>query len=303
MKIAELAPLILQISLALVVFGVGLRARTEDLTYVLRRPGLLARSLLAMNVVMPIVAVAIAKICDLRVELEAALMLLAVSPVPPILPRKEIKAGGHASYAIGLLACSTVLAIVFVPASVAVLGRAFGRTLYVPFQTVAATVAVSVLLPLVAGALLGRAIPRGAPRVAKVASVLGGVLLVAVFLLMLVASRRALFGQLGQYTLVAIVLFALASVAVGHFFGGPDHDHRTVLALSTASRHPGVALAVAHTIFPNVPELTAAILLCFLVSSLATIPYAKRRKRSQTPPKHTEAVGVKGGLKAQEGRA
>ena len=58
----------------------------EHVLYVLRRPALLARSLLAMYVLMPIVAVALAVAFDLIPSVEIALLALAVSPVPPLLP-------------------------------------------------------------------------------------------------------------------------------------------------------------------------------------------------------------------------
>src|SRR5262245_16160574 len=129
MSLAQLIPLVLQISIALIVFCVALQATQGDITYLLRRPSLLVRSLLAMNVVMPILAALIAGLFHLRPGLEVALILLAVSPVPPILPRKEAAAGGNVSYGIGLLAVSAVVAVVSVPLSVTVIGRLFGHDL------------------------------------------------------------------------------------------------------------------------------------------------------------------------------
>ena len=52
-----------------------------------------------------------------------------------------------------------------------------------------------------------------------------------------------------------------------------------MLALSTASRHPGMAMAIAHAVAPADKTVPAAILLAFLVATLATIPYVKRRTR------------------------
>src|SRR5262252_7085921 len=116
MSLAQLIPLALEISIGLIVLAIGLRATPGDLTYVLRKPSLLLRSVLAMNVLMPLVAAGIAAAFHLRPAVEAALILLAVSPVPPILPGKEQKAGGNVSYAVGLLAVSAVLAIGSAPA-------------------------------------------------------------------------------------------------------------------------------------------------------------------------------------------
>jgi bile acid:Na+ symporter, BASS family len=115
MTIAELIPLVIQTSILLLVFGLGLHATLEDVTYLFRRPGLLVRALLAMGVVVPFVAAVLAAVFDLYPPVEIALLLLAVSPVPPILPGKQLKLGGHASYVYGLLVTAALFAIVLVP--------------------------------------------------------------------------------------------------------------------------------------------------------------------------------------------
>ena len=83
--------LVLQLSVLCTVFGFGLNTTTHDLSYLIRRPGLLARSLLSMFVVMPAVAVLLALVFDFPPTVERTLMILAISPVPPLLPKKEIK--------------------------------------------------------------------------------------------------------------------------------------------------------------------------------------------------------------------
>jgi bile acid:Na+ symporter, BASS family len=75
-----------------------------------------------------------------------------------------------------------------------------------------------------------------------------------------------------------IVVIVLIGLAAGHLLGGPNPHHRTVLALSTATRHPGVAIAIAHTNFPEQKLALAAILLYLLISGVVTIPYLKSRK-------------------------
>src|SRR5262245_52979778 len=118
MNLAALIPLVLQASIFLLVFGLGLKSDQQDVLYLFRQPSLLVRSLLSMNIVMPLFAAALAAAFNFHQAVEIALTALAVSPVPPILPKKEVKAGGHASYAIGLLAVVALFAIAFVPAAI-----------------------------------------------------------------------------------------------------------------------------------------------------------------------------------------
>src|SRR5262245_48681196 len=115
MTLTKLIIAVIQISMILTVFCVALNASPRDITYLLRKPGLLVRSLLAMNVIMPVFAAVIALAFRLHPALEMALVVLALSPVPPILPGKQLKAGGNFSYVVGLLAIAALVSIVFIP--------------------------------------------------------------------------------------------------------------------------------------------------------------------------------------------
>src|SRR5262245_30675485 len=108
MDLKQIVMLALQVSILLTVFGFGLRATVDDLLYLVRRPGLFVRAILAVFVIMPIVAVLLARMFNFP-TVKIALVALAISPVPPILPTKETKAGGHAAFALGLMAWLSLL--------------------------------------------------------------------------------------------------------------------------------------------------------------------------------------------------
>lgn len=182
MNAHELVSIAIQGSMAMIVFCVGLDAGFGDVRALLHRPGLLARSLISMYVVVPAIATVLAMTFNLRPALEIALVALALSPVPPVLPGKEFKARGSASYVVGLLAVSGLVAIVFVPAALEVLGRLFDRPAHVPMRTVARIVAVSVLAPLLAGATVRHFAPGIAERLSRPLSIAGTVVLVLAFL-------------------------------------------------------------------------------------------------------------------------
>lgn len=275
MTLAQLLPIAIGASLAAVVFAIGLEAAPGAVAALLRRPGLLARSLVAMFVVAPVVAVTMVVLFDLRPPVEAALVMLALSPVPPVLPRKEAKAGGSADFAVALLAIAALVAIVFIPAALLILARVFDRPLGIPAAVVARVVATSVLVPLVAGMVVRRLAPAAAARLAGPVGKVGGIVLLLAVLPLVVKAWPAMWALVGDFTIVAILVAALLGLAAGHLLGGPAPGDRAVLALSTASRHPGVAIAIAHATFPGQPVIVAAILLYFIVAALVSGPYVK----------------------------
>ncbi|CAN7260962.1 hypothetical protein LJR219_001133 [Phenylobacterium sp. LjRoot219] len=280
MTLAEIIPLVLKASILAIVFALGLTAKPADLFYLLKRPGQLARSLLAMSVIMPLIAFALVLALDLPRPVAIMLVALSLAPVPPILPRKQSKAGGTAAYSISLLVSVGLISLVWIPLALEIDQRLLGMPLGIPVTTVAGLIAMTILAPLVVGLLVGKLAPALAARVAPILSIVGMLLLVAAAGAIIFSQWDAIESLVGDGTLLATALFIVIGLVVGHLLGGPDPDDRTVLAMATASRHPGVALAIASINFPAETAVTAAVLMFLLANIVLTIPYIAWRKRS-----------------------
>jgi len=275
--------LALQASILTTVFTFGLQATIHDLLYVTRRPSLLARSLFAMLVIMPIVVIAMAQVFDLARPARLALVALAFSPIPPILPGREEKAGGHANYALGLMAIAGVLSILTMPLSIYLLGHYMDRPIVTPAIAIAKIMMVSIVVPLALGLGVRAAWPTVARRLAKPAGLIAKVLLAIGAVGLLIGATGPMFALVGSGTVVAMVAVVLVGLAVGHLLGGPEDGHRLVLALSTASRHPAIALAVAKANFPDEPRLGPAILLYLFLSVIVGVSYQGWFNRRNMP--------------------
>lgn len=291
MNAAALIPLALKLSITLIVFGLGLRATFADATWLFRQPGLLVRSFLGMNVVLPLFAVALAAAFDLHPAVEIALVLIAVCPVPPVLPKKQLKSGGEQPYVYGLVVAAAVLSIVLVPATVAAIGSWFGRELQVPADLVLRTVLQTILVPLAAGMLINSLLPKVAARIAPIAGTIGSVVLLLAAIPILIIAWPATMSLVGNGSVGAIIAFVLAALVAGHLLGGPDEDNKTTLALAGASRHPGLAIAIANTLFPTQKLVSAAVVLYLLVSAVVTLPYVSVRKRRHAASGTPRPVG------------
>jgi BASS family bile acid:Na+ symporter len=271
----QLISLGIQGSMALMVFCVGLHARFDDVLYLLRRPSLLTRSLLAMNVIMPAVALAIAFWLDVDRALKVALIALSVSPVPPILPGSQLKAGGRESYVVGLLATAALVSIIFVPAVAALIGRLFGQEVRTAPSAIASVVVTSILAPLAAGVVVSRLAPKLAASLVRPVSLVATIVLVVSFLPVLLKIWPAIAGSFGNFSLVTIVAFSALGLAAGHVLGGPDKEDRAVLALATASRHPAVALAVVHDDSALLLPVLGIVLVALIVGAVLGAVYRK----------------------------
>jgi BASS family bile acid:Na+ symporter len=266
-------------SLMLVVFSLGLRSSAGDARYLFERPGLLARSVLAMNVVMPLLVLWLVTTFDLRPAVKIALFALSISPVPPFLPGKQLKLAHSGGYTYGLLVATAILAIVLVPLTMAWVGDRAAAGARVRVVDILSIVTLSILLPLGIGMAVRRYAPTFAARIEPWTSKFGILLLVIGCVPIVIVQWASIRALIGDGTLLAIVAFTALGLAVGHLLGGPEPDHRSVLALATAARHPSVALAIAAASFPQQTLVPAAVLLALLVGVLASAPYVAWRKK------------------------
>ena len=278
MDVKQIIMLTLQLSILCTVLGFGLNATLADMLYLVRRPRLLMRSLLAVFVLMPLVVVGLDAAFDFRRPVEILLVALSISPLPPLLPRKEAGAAGQVSYGLGLVALLAIVSIVVVPLSLRVLQIAFDKQLTVSTAAVAGVVVKSTLAPLLVGVAIRRFLPSIAQRIEKPVRLIGNVLLPAAVLVLVAGSLSAIWTAVGDGTVLAMAIVTVAGLAIGHFLGGPEPDHSVVLALSTSCRHPAIALTIAAASYPNHP-FGGMILLYLLVNALVAIPYLKWQKR------------------------
>ncbi len=268
MNWAAVAKLAFALSLAVLVFGSGLGARFSDVTALLRRPGLLARSLIAVLVLAPALAVALVLLLDVHREVAIAIVALSISPLPPLLPSRGAKAGGRAEFGLGLVLVLALSAVPVILAATAILEAVFGRDYVATPWAITRVLTVSVLAPLVAGMIVARLSPSTAKRLAGPIARVQRWLLPIAMVALLVSAAPQMWSLLGDGTLLAVAIFVVGALAVGHLLGGPDRRDAAVLAFATSCRHPATALALASANFPTTDE-HAAIALYGLVTAVA----------------------------------
>lgn len=278
--IAQLIPILFTLSLALIIGSIGLEADIDDVLCVFRRPKDLLRAVLAVNVLVPIAAVVVVSIFPLSAVSKAGIILMAVSPVPPLVPGNAIKAGSHKSYAYGLYVALIVLAVVLVPLSVEVMSSYFKVEFSISVAAIAENVALTVLLPLAVGLGLRQVVPVAAAWIKPVIGRLAVILLVVALIPMVISLWPVMASLVGDGTLAAIILVVLLALVFGHLLGGPDIKERAALAMAASTRHPGMAMMIAAANFSD-KRINAAIILFLLVGLIASTPYKVWMKRRE----------------------
>jgi BASS family bile acid:Na+ symporter len=291
MSIQTLIILGVTLSAFLSVLTIGMRVSAADLSCVLNRPPRLARSLLAMNVLWPVVAVVVCKTFSLHPAVIVGLVTLSIAPVGAMFSKAMLPlvAPDNPAYARGLFFASTILSVILTPLAVEAIQRLFGEgeVVHVRPLVVIQVLVSSVLLPLGLGLALAHWRPMLRQWVPAIQKASGLVLLVCTVPI-IVAAWPVMASVVREGTLTAIVLMTLVGLAIGHVLGGPAEDDRTVLAFATVSRHPGVAIAVATLTDERLAPM--GVMLAVLVGELAVVPYKiwRKRRRAATggTPRH-----------------
>ena len=265
----------LQAGIVCVVISTGLRSRWSDATYLLRRPGMLVRSIISRNVLVPLAGLAIASVYAREPAVRAAILTMSVTGVPPTLPASEFRAGARQQTALGLLISQTLLAIVFVPLTLMAFGALLGTHAEFSASRVVPIVAELTLVPFFVGLSVSYISHGAATRISVALHQCGQLLMLAGVAAVVIAFGRAWIELLGNGTLLAIALMVFVALVIGHAFGGQRRHDRVTLAIASASSHPGLAAAIvaANARGPIVAQAVSAILLYLAVGTLVTRGY------------------------------
>jgi BASS family bile acid:Na+ symporter len=274
-----LVKLVLTTGIVLTVLSIGLRAQPADTLLLLRNPRLGVRAMVSMFVLIPLFVIGLALTLQLGPADRAALIALSISPMPPILPRRQAIVGGGGDYAVGLSVLAALVSIVIAPIVVWLVGLLSGVTTVFDPVALLRVLAITVGVPLAAGILIARLWPRTVALSTMVGRVALALLVVSAAVI-LFKEAPAVADRIGNGILLVTVAIVLFGLLVGHLLGGPDSGNRGALALATSARHPGVAISLATATFPlDQKAILATVLLFILASVVLTLPYVLWRRR------------------------
>lgn len=266
-------------SLLLLVMSFGMATKLSDAFAFLQAPGLSARAMAAMFLLVPGVALGLALLLPLVPATMFALLALAVSPMPPVFPGKGTKVGGGNRYVMSLFVLATAFTFVAAPVILVLDARLLGVGLSFDPRRIALTLGVTAAGPLILGLLLGRVAPGLSGRLVHPFALGGKVLLGLTALLALAVTAPNMWQAIGNFTLVACAVLAAAALVAGHLLGGPSEGNRAALATAASLRHPGVAMAMAASADgAATQQITATVLLYLIIATCLGIGYERWHK-------------------------
>lgn len=261
------------------MFSRGLETEKEDLWYLGARPGLLLKSLLTVDVLVPLIAVAVIVLVRPAKATAIGMLLLAASPVAPMALKTILEAGGNREYATGLHLVLAWLTIVTTPITIELLSGMFGFHLEISPQAIAEVVGLSILLPIIAGIITGQLLPSVAMQIIRPVEAFSNIISTLVAIILLISTYQLLLTlDIGSY--LAIALMVTGALVAGHLISRRRPDEQATLSLESATGNVGLTLLMAST-FTTLEKALPVIIPYIIISAIICFIYVRYQKRRQ----------------------
>ena len=258
----------------------GLSLTLAQVLAPLKNMRLIARSIVANFLLVPLLAVAVVKAMQLEKPFAVGLLLLALAPGAPFIPKVVQIARGNLAFATGLMVLLMVGTAIDLPL---LLPRMIAGVEVDAWQ-IEKSLFLLMLLPLFIG-LAVHAKFRWLPTwlgssMGFVANASGLVVLV----LIVVFNLRSVLRLFGTGAVFAGLIFVVLSALAGWLFGGRDRGIREALGLGTGSRNVGAALLIGAKNFDD-PRVNVMVVVTALLGLFVLLPVASalgRRAKAAT---------------------
>ncbi|MGB0012187.1 MAG: bile acid:sodium symporter [Candidatus Sulfotelmatobacter sp.] len=251
------------------MLAVGLSLTVGQIVAPLRNGKLVFLALLANFVLMPLGALAIARILKLDQPLGIALLLLGAAAGAPFLPKLAGIAKGNLAFAVGLMVLLMVLTVAYMPLVLPLLLEGVS----VEPMKIARSLVLLMLLPLGVGLAVNARFGSIAERMRAPLNRTSSLSLLLLIVLLLVTNIQNVISLFGTRGILASILFLLAGAAIGWLLGGPGLGTKGVLSLATAQRNIAAALVVGGKDFDA--KVLVMIVVVAVVGLLILMPLAR----------------------------
>ena len=285
---------LLNIVLALIMFGLGLSLKREDFQQLFDQPKSLAIGLFAQMVILPFVAAFIVLQSPLPPEMQVGIMILSLCPggITSNLVSYFVK--GNVALAVSLTVSNALLSLFSIPLVVNLCLRYFmkgagGEVASLPFWNPLFEIFLVTIIPALLGMSAKRKFGRHAPRIGKWVNIVLPLLLFCVFGFKFLAGSQhggtdmtaADIWLLSPY----VISLNILSMLVGFVVGIPlqlSYRNRITIAIEVGLHNTALALIIAgeklHNSAMEKPALVYALYSFFVTFSVAYLLVLIREK-------------------------
>jgi len=276
----------LPISLAFIMFSVGLELTIADFKRVAVQPKDFAIGAASQIVLLPLVAFLLLSVWEIQPALAVGVMIIAACPGGVTSNLLTYLARGDTALSVSLTAIISLLAVVTLPLIVGFSITHFMDAADAPNLSVGRTIFGVFLIttvPVIIGMIVKRIAPVFADKFERIARIIASVLFVVIIIGAVLGERENIvdyFKQAGPVTLVLNVVMMVLAAALARF-GGLGRPQRIAITLECGLQNGTLAIFVAATLIGNTTMMVPGGIYSLLMFATAIIYLIHLRRNKE----------------------
>ncbi len=248
---------VLNICLAIIMFGVALDIKWVDFKNVFEAPKAAFVGLLLQFVLLPAASFLLVLIIQPAPSIALGMMLVAACPGGNISNFITHLSKGNTALSVSLTSLGTLLALVMTPLNLEVWGSLYPPTAAIltevsldPWE-VFKTICVLIGIPLVIGMTMSQRYPIIASRISKRVKPIS-ILIFAIFVIVAFANNVDAFTEYIHLVVLVVFIHNLTALSLGYYVAklfGLSKENRKTLAIETGIQNSGLGLVLIFGFF------------------------------------------------------
>ena len=246
---------ILNLLLSIILFTMGTTLKADDFINVFKNPKEIAAGISAQYVIMPLIALALARLFSLDAALTVGLVLVGTVPGGTASDVITFISKGDVALSVSLTAVSTVISPILTPFITLLL---IGNQIHFNPVDMFISITEIVIIPIILGLILNYRFPDFCDRLKDYLPTVSSIVICLIVAGVIGANKQAILTSSVVIIIVIILQYFLAMLlgfGVGYLAGMGKKQIVTV-AIELAFQNSGLSTSLAKTHFPDLSQAT-----------------------------------------------
>ncbi len=258
---------VLNITLALIMFGVALGISLDDFKRLFKNPKIVLTGIISQFILLPLVTFIFIKLVNPMPSIALGMMMVAACPGGNISNFMTQMAKGNAALSVSLTAFATLVSLVMTPFNLH-----FWGNLYAPTATILQTIELDPLelvklvtlilgIPLILGMWVRKNKPIFADKLSKVLKPIS-LFIFILFIVIAFYENFNIFIKYVHYVLILVIAHNVLALLTGFYFAKAmklSYKNQKTLAIETGIQNSGLGLLLIFSFFEGLGGMTLLV--------------------------------------------
>ena len=258
---------VLNITLAIIMFGVALGISPNDFKRLFKTPKILLTGIISQFILLPLVTFIFIKLVNPMPSIALGMMMVAACPGGNISNFMTQMAKGNAALSVSLTAFATLVSLVMTPFNLH-----FWGNLYAPTATILQTIELDPLelvklvtlilgIPLILGMWVRKNKPIFADKLSKVLKPIS-LFIFILFIVIAFYENFNIFIKYVHYVLILVIAHNVLALLTGFYFAKAmklSYKNQKTLAIETGIQNSGLGLLLIFSFFEGLGGMTLLV--------------------------------------------